>query len=297
MEKLLKYCLSLLLLATVFFSCDKDISTLSEAERKERSIKLYKDGQGFHGGQGVPFVMTKLEEAIAMDPNNCDALRELSVAYLKRGLIDEWKIRFDKAAVCNPKIWIPWRGYLYLQFYRDYEKAIIDFDASDSLTPNFKDAPQGHSVDYWRGIAYLGLKDYNNSIKYLDSYISDVTEENGEDWAEPTAFLYRGISHYENKDYEAALKDFNKLILYNKNKTADGSYYKALILFEEEKNGEAKIALKKAIENFNLGYFNKHDYTEALKQIYIQDLKNLESAIETQYQQIKESNLNATYGW
>lgn len=280
MEKLLKYCLSLLLLATVLISCDKDISKLSGTERKQRSAQLYKDAESLHGGQGIPMVMTKLEAAVTMDPNNCHALRELSVPYLKRGIIDLWKIKFDKAAKCDPKIWVPWRGYLYFQFYRDYEKAIADFNASDSLTPNFTDAPQGHSVDYWRGLAYLGLKDYQNSIKYLDLYIDEITADNGEDWAEPTAFLYRGISHYENKNPDEAIKDFDKMILYNKNKTADGSYYKAMILFEEKKCKEAKVEIDIALENFNLGYYNKHDYTEALKQIYIQDLNNLQKEIE-----------------
>lgn len=282
MEKLLKYCLSTLLLSTVLISCGGDISNLSEVERKELSAKLYQDAESFHAGQGAPFVMTKLEEAVEIDPNNCDALRELSVAYLKRGMIDVWKIKFDKAVECDPKIWVPWRGYLHLQFYRDYENAIADFDASDTLTPNFTDAPQGHSVDYWRGIAYLGLKDYENSIKYLDRYLEDVTKKNGEDWAEPTAFLYRGIALYENNNSEDAIKDFDKMILYNKNKTADGSYYKALILFEESKCEEAKIELNTAIANFNLGYYNKHDYTEVLKQIYIQDLNNLQKRIETE---------------
>jgi tetratricopeptide (TPR) repeat protein len=290
MEKLLKYCLSLLLLSILFISCDRDISKLSEAERKQLSIALYNEAASLHAGQGIPMVMTKLEEAVAMDPNNCNALRELSVAYLKRGLIDEWHKKFDKAAKCDPKIWVPWRGYLYLQFFRDYEKAIADFDASDTLTPNFTDAPQGQSVDYWRGIAYLGLKDYENSIKYQSRYIEDVTKENGEDWVEPTAFLYRGIAQYQNNNPEAALLDFDKMILYNKNKTADGSYYKALLLFEANKCEEAQKELITAKENFNLGYYNKHDYTEVLNQIYIQDLLNLETAINSQCQLKKETS-------
>lgn len=289
MEKLLKYCLSLLFIAAVFTSCEKDPSQMSEAEKKQYSVELYKEAVGLHAAQGDPRFMTKLEAAVAMDPNNCKALRELSVAYLKRGLIDEWKIKFDKAAKCDPKIWVPWRGYLYLQFYRDYEKAIADFDASDTLTPNFTDAPQGHSVDYWRGLAYLGLKDYENSIKYLKRYLDDVTEKNGEDWAEPTAFLYRGIAHYENNTPEAALIDFDKMIFYNQNKTADGSYYKALILFEQNKCEDAKKELDMALDNFKNGYFNKHVYTEALKQIYIQDLNNLENAISNQCPHKKEA--------
>ncbi len=193
MEKLLKYCLRLLLLTPVFLSCNDDISSLSKEERKQQSYALYQEAESLHGGQGSPMVMTKLEKAAAIDPSNCDAVRELSVAYLKRGMIALWKTKFDKAVDCNPKIWVPWRGYLYLQFFRDYEKAIADFNASDTLTPNFKDAPQGQSVDYWHGIAYLGLGDYTNSLKYFDDYIQTTTAETGEDWVETTAFLYKGI--------------------------------------------------------------------------------------------------------
>lgn len=285
MVKSLKYCLSIIVLLGLM-SCGKNSETFTSEEKIALAKKMY-DPIG-HYGQGTPRIMTMLDSIVALDPTNCNAVRELSVAYLKRGLMLQWKPQFDKAAECDPKIWVPWRGYLYLQFYRDYEKAIEDFDASDTLTPNFTDAPQGHSVDYWRGLAYLGLKDSENSIKYLDRYITEVTEENGEDWAEPTAFLYRGIAHYENRDSEAALKDFDKMILYNRNKTADGSYYKALVLFQQNKCEEAEEEIKTALENFNHGYYNKHDYTEVLKQIYIQDLNKLQKTIATECPQKSE---------
>lgn len=281
MVKYLKYCLSMLLLFLIM-SCGNKTETLSTEEKIALSKEMYSTSGRF--GQGTAQQLSIIDSILTLDPSNCDAIRARTIAYLKRGLMKEWKPLFDQAVACDPIEWVPWRGYLYLQFYRDYEKAIADFDASDTLTPNFTDAPQGHSVDYWRGIAYLGLKDYENSIRYFDLYINEVTEENGEDWAEPTAFLYRGIAHYENKNPQAALKDFDKMILYNKNKTADGSYHKALVLFEDSKYEEAKKELNIAIENFNLGYYNKHDYTESLKQIYIQDLNNLEAAINAQSQ-------------
>lgn len=281
MVKYLKYCLSMLLLALIM-SCGNNTDPLSTEEKIALSKEIYSTSGRF--GQGTAQQLSIIDSVLTLDPSNCKAIRARTIAYLKRGLMKEWKPLFDQAVECDPKEWVPWRGYLYLQFYRDYEKAIADFDASDTLTPNFTDAPQGHSVDYWRGIAYLGLKDYENSIRYFDLYINEVTEENGEDWAEPTAFLYRGIAYYESKNSEAASKDFDKMILYNKNRTADGSYYKALVLFEDNKYEEAKKELDLAIENFTLGYYNKHDYTESLKQIYIQDLNNLEAAINAQSQ-------------
>lgn len=290
MEKLSKYFLSIFVLFLTFSCAEKgkDYSALSKEERKKLSSEVF-DG-GSHLPQGSPKSMTRIEEAIAIDPDNCDAVRELSVAYLKRGMPNKWKIEMDKAVACNTAIWQPYRGYNYLWFYRDYKKAIADFDASDTLTPNFTDAPQGHSVDYWRGIAYLGLRDYEKSISYFDKYLTQITEESGEDWAEPTAFLYRGIAYYEKRNFEEALKDFDKLLFYNKDRSADGKYYKALILKEKEDCETSRQLLAEAETDFANGYYNNRHYVETLYQIYPQDFEKLNTELKTQCQ-----NKNETY--
>ncbi|MDP2687299.1 MAG: hypothetical protein Q8O62_08760 [Aequorivita sp.] len=288
MEKLSKFFLSISLLILTF-SCsekNKEYSALSNEERKNLSIEIF-DG-GSHFPQGSPKSMTRIEEAIAIDPNNCDAVRELSVAYLKRGMPHKWKKQMDQAVACNASIWQPYRGYNYLWFYRDYEKAIADFDASDTLTPNFTDAPQGHSVDYWRGIAYLGLNNYEKSINYFDKYLTQITEENGEDWAEPTAFLYRGIAYYKNSNFEKALLDFDKLLFYNNDRSADGKYFKALILKNEDCS-TAQEFLGKAEEDFKNGYYNNRDYVETLYQLFPQDFEKLHIELKAQCQRKKET--------
>jgi len=275
MERLQKYCLSLFCLL-IIFSCEKDYSKLSSEERYKLAEKVFKEGPYFY--QGSPETMSRIERAIKIDSTYCDAVRELSVPYLKRGIPHLWKKNMDKAVICNPEIWQPYRGYNYLWFYRDYKKAIADFNASDTLTPNFIDAPQGHSVDYWRGIAYLGLNDYKNSIFFFNKYINKEIEESGEDWVEFTAFLYRGIAYYESNNFDEALNNFNKLMYYSK-QTADGKYYKALILHKQNKREKALIYLNEAITDFNEGYFNDRPYVETLRQIYIQDLEQLKEEI------------------
>ncbi len=290
MEKLSKYFLSIFVLFLAFSCAEKgkDYSALSKEERKKLSSEVF-DG-GSHLPQGSPKSMTRIEEAIAIDPDNCDAVRELSVTYLKRGMPNKWKIEMDRAVACNAAICQPYRGYNYLWFYRDYKKAIADFDASDTLTPNFTDSPQGHSVDYWRGIAYLGLRDYEKSISYFDKYLTQITEESGEDWAEPTAFLYRGIAYYEKRNFEEALKDFDKLLFYNKDRSADGKYYKALILKEKEDCETSRQLLAEAETDFANGYYNNRHYVETLYQIYPQDFEKLNTELKTQCQ-----NKNETY--
>ncbi len=276
MERLKKYCLSLVVLVLVF-SCNE----LTEEEQVKKSDEMINGGDFILSPsyQGSSEMMVFVEKAIRLNPKNADAWRELSIPYLKRGMPHEWKPLFDKAVALDPVAWQPWRGYLYLWFYRDYKKAIADFDASDTLTPDFIDAPQGHSVDYWRGIAYLGLKNHEKSIFYFDKYINKEIEDSGEDWAEVTAFLYRGIAYYETNDFDNALLNFDKLLKYTKNMYADGKYYKALVLKEKGEVVEAKSLVESAIKDFKQGYYNNRPYVETLKQIYLLDLERLLSEL------------------
>ena len=88
-----------------------------------------------HGIQGSPEKMNFIEEIICLNPKHCDAVRELSIAHLKCHMPHEWKPIFDQSVEYDAVTWQPWRGYLYLYFYRDCQKAIADFNASDSITP------------------------------------------------------------------------------------------------------------------------------------------------------------------
>ncbi|WP_430907237.1 tetratricopeptide repeat protein [Maribacter sp. 2-571] len=276
MEKLWKYCLSIGLVVWVV-SCGEN-STVKTAAVQDKALAEQVYEEGSHLLQGSPESMTRIEKAIALDTTYAEAIRELSVAYLKRGMPHKWKPIFDKAVEHDAATWQPWRGYLYLWFYRDYKKAIADFNASDTLTPNFIDQPQGHSVDYWRGIAYLGLKDYNSSIAYWNRHIQKETAETGEDWVEINAFLYRGIAHYESGDTQKALLDFDKVIGLFK-QSADAKYYKAKVLFEREDYDAAEALVNDAITDYNGGFYNQRNYVETLRQLYPVDLKTLKESI------------------
>ena len=227
--------------------------------------------------QGSPTCMNAFAYLLEIDSTNAEANRELSIPYLKRGIPHEWEKWMDRAVRYDSIAWQPYRGYNYLWFYRAYEKAIADFDASDTLT-DYIDHPQGHSVDFWRGIAYLGLKDYENSIAYWDKHIQRETEESGEDWVELEAFLYRGIASYESGNLEKALQNFNKALHYFK-RTADAKYYKAKILLERKQPEEALTLIEDAITDFKAGYYNNRPYVETLRQIYLSDLEALKANI------------------
>jgi tetratricopeptide (TPR) repeat protein len=302
METLPKYFLSIILVI-LFSSCEEKIDT------KKRSIECFE--YGMHHYQGTQESINGFAKAVEYDPTHAESWRELSIPFLKRGMPHLWKKYMDKAVELDPIAWQGYRGYNYLWFYRDYKNAIADFNATDTLTPNFTDAPQGHSVDYWRGIAYLGLKDHKNSIAFFDKHIQKEIDESGEDWVEHEAFLYRGIAHYENGNPKKALKDIQTLLKYNSD-FADAKYYKASVLFEEcekihrkiyfeammrsssihanelkrklseKKEGALKI-IDEAIENFNNGYSDQRPYVETIRQLYLEDYTNLKAKLESMH--------------
>ncbi|WP_048331404.1 tetratricopeptide repeat protein [Bizionia psychrotolerans] len=266
MARLLKLSLSICLILCVF-SCQN---------KREKAEASYKFGVS-NFGQGSAGSINGIARAIEIDSTYEQAVYELSVGYLKRGMPHMWKEQYDKAVLLDSVTRVPWRGYLYLWFYRDYKKAITDFDASDTLTPNFTDQPQGHSVDYWRGVAYLGLNDYDNSISYFDTYINQEIDESGEDWVELTAFLYRGIAYYESGNYEKAFYNFEKRLEHGRNISADAKYYMAIIAKEQGQIELAEELINAAIEDFKQGYFNNRPYVETLRQIYLEDLLIIKS--------------------
>ncbi|TCI92260.1 tetratricopeptide repeat protein [Tenacibaculum sp. M341] len=269
MEKSLKYYLSILCVAILLISCNNEEYVNGKTQKRILAEKLFNEGA--HLYQGSPKSMTRIQKAIDIDPTYDEAVRELSVAYLKRGIPHIWKKHIDKAVDLNPEMWMGYRGYNYLWFYRDYKKAIRDFDEVDRLTPNFIDAPQGHSVDYWRGVAYLGLKNYEKSIAYFDKEIKQETEKFSENSVEVTSFLYRGIAYYQMENYEEAKNNFNKLLKHSYNKYADGKYFLAQILKKEGKIKEAKEMLQAALQDFEEGYVNKRPYVESMHELYLED--------------------------
>lgn len=275
MEKSLKLYLSLLCLFVVF-SCKKE-NHLNATEKRALAKETYNKAIQFRQGS-TPF-QNGIAEAVTIDSTYEQAVYELSVAHLKRGMPHEWLPQYNKAVKLDPATRIPWRGYLYLWFYRDYKRAIADFDASDILTPDFIDAPQGHSVDYWRGIAYLGLNNYEKSNWYFEKHIAKETEEFGEDYVDVTAFLYNGISYFEAENYEKANANFSKQLEYSRNLSADAKYYKAQILKAQNKKEEALKTINDAILDYENGYNNKRAYVETLRQLYYEDLLNLKDSI------------------
>ena len=278
MAKSLKYSLSLLALIALGNCKERDnFKDYSLSERKRMSVEYLENGEK-NFRQGSPENMELIEIAIKLDSNNSAAWRELSVPYLKRGMPHDWKPLFDKAVEIDPVAWQGWRGYLKLFFYRDYESAIKDFNATDTLTPNFTDYPQSMSVDYLRGLAYLQLDDKQKALDYFTKYIDEVTAKNGENWVDVDAFIHRAIVLIKLREFEKAKLDLEKCLKYYSS-SSDSYYHLSVINYQLDNKAIGKEQIMEAKRLFKKGYYMHRPYVETFGQIEISDIEEMERKI------------------
>jgi tetratricopeptide (TPR) repeat protein len=279
MVRSLIYCLS----ALTIISCTerawfkKEIS----AEEKKKLARQFSEGAARYY-QGSVANMMLLEEGVRMDSTLPELWRELATPYLKRGLPNEAFRYYAKEVSLAPELWQGWRGYLYLYFYHDYNRAIADFNATDTLT-TITDYPQGQSVDYMRGLCYYGLHDYTKAITFFDKYIEEVTREKGEEWVDTYAFLYRGLTREKLQQFIPAIDDFETGLKYD-HRLADFHYHITRVSFEDLHLPTSQItaALDRASLYYRQGYFHQRDYVEVHDELYLEDIENLKQKVSLQ---------------
>lgn len=215
--------------------------------------------------QGVSLSQSMFEILKYQDPSNHQIYFEQSVPFNKRGYYVEGFRLLDKAVELDPKIHLGYRGYMKLRFLRDFNGALKDFNRLDSLTPNFVDAPWGEDIDFLRGEAYFGLKNYGKSITHFKRSI----ENQGEGWADIQAFVYTGLSEYRLGNYDQAIEQFEKALSQSKY-NVEAHLGLAKIYLETGDLMKSELHLDKAEKYFN--YKRNDPYNEYLNEVYEGDI-------------------------
>ena len=268
MEKSLKFFLSLplFLLACTNAPLEQDA---------QRSMAFLDSAQ--HNYQGNVKNMTYLYKAVENDSTNAEAYRELSIPYLKRGYPHLWFPLMKKTIELDPS-WTGSRGYDYLFFYRDYERALDDFRATDILTPGFTDFPQAMSVRYLKGLCFLGMEQYDSALFHFQEYIDEDTEKFGLEWVDEKVFIYRAIIYNRLGEYANAIEEA-RTGLFIFDQSADLHYHKAIAHMRQEQMDSARLHTSKAMEYFEMGYYHNRPYIEVQEQIYRTDIMELEEQL------------------
>lgn len=205
------------------------------------------------------------EKAIEYDQENSNAWMERSVSFNKAGNFEKGFEYLNKAVKLNPSSHLGYRGWIRLRKMRDYDKALIDFDRLDSLTPNFVDAPWGEDIDFLRGECYFGKKDYQNAIELFNRNIKNQKE----DWADINSFVYLGLCEYELGNYEKAISEFKRALKQTKN--VPESYFGMARAYQ--KLGQMENAKENILKAENSINYKRDDvYNEFLNEIYLSEI-------------------------
>ena len=273
MVKSLTYFLSLLVMM-FSMSCAQNEwykKELSEETKKQYAPQV-RGGRVYYYQGSVPEQL-QIREAMKLDSTDAGTWREFGTSRVKRGILDETYYYYNEAVKRNPGKWAGFRGYLYLYFYRDFERAIADFNYNDEVLGEVSYS-QGQHHDYMRGIAYYGLKEYETALRYFEKYTSAVTSEEGEEWVDVYAFLYKGLTFANLRQWNDAMDEFDKALKYYPN-LSDCYYHKARILTYQKDYQEALEVLDQAELFLKQGYYHQRPYVEVLEQVYLQDIEEL----------------------
>lgn len=205
------------------------------------------------------------ERAIKYDQNNSEAWMEYSVQFNKAGDFEKGFHYLDKAVELDPKLHLGYRAWIRLRKMRDYDKALIDFDKLDNLTPNFVDAPWGEDIDFLRGECYFGKKEYKKAIELFNRNI----ENKGEDWTDIYAFVYLGLCQYELGNYKESINEFQRALTQSTN--IPESYFGMAKSYQ--KLGEIAKAKENILKSeAHIGSKRNDVYNELLNEIYLSEI-------------------------
>ena len=199
------------------------------------------------------------------ESQNSTEYKQYSIRLNKAGDFENGFKYLNKAVELDPKLHLGYRGWIRLRKMRDYDKALVDFDRLDSLTPNFVDAPWGEDIDFLRGECYFGKKDYSKAIQMFDRHIKNQKEG----WADVYSFVYLGLCHYELGNYQKAISEFQRAL--NQFEYTPESYFGMAKAYA--KIGEIEKAKENLIKAENNIHYKRDDvYNEFLNEIYLSEI-------------------------
>jgi len=282
MEKLLNCCLNVLIISLLccIFACHQEPKLYKKNFLAEEKIAISKQLMGglssyYQGDVPEQFLC---EESIKLNPTFAEGHRELGIPFLKRGLPENFEKHYKNVVKYDAVEWQGWRGYIYLYFYRDYERALADFTALDTLTPNFIDYPQSTSVLFMSAICHLKMGNYDQAIDFFDQHITEELRTSTEDFIDTRTYLFHGIAYYKKGNRQQAKASFQRG-LKNLNENADLWYWMAKMAHEDGEKEEALSALQNTQVHFDAEYYNHRPYVEEFFQIHQSDIDDLKRSI------------------
>ena len=265
MEKFPKYFLSIFILV-IYTNLQAQVNCNSiEGENCKKACEIFNHDSGSQGSQQS---QENLDKAIVLCPSFSDAYMEKSVPYLKRGDFVTWKKLIDKAVELDPANQLGYRGWCKLQFLRDYEGAIEDFDQLEKYRPeNLGYSKNGnYNLYVAKAICYSALNQKEKAIKILENLFKTKNYNFG-----LYDYYQLGVTYFELTQYDKALENFEKQSkIYD---FAENIYFKSKVA--KIRNKDYLDLKKMALKSYDEGKTMKDGYTHHFNKVYRAEIEEL----------------------
>jgi tetratricopeptide (TPR) repeat protein len=193
-----------------------------------------------------------LDSAIALNPNYAYLYQQKALPYFSQGKYEIAVTILDNAVRADSPAYIDYRAYMKCIYGNRHKEAMLDFIEAKKLKGE-KGYVMDHSYDFYIGLCYLQLNEFDKAIESLKKSIENTEKTNGASWVHWLDYFYAGIAFYELQNHEEAIAYFDKSISNHKN-FADAKYYKVISLYRIKKYNESKSLLLECDFDFKAGY-------------------------------------------
>lgn len=262
----MRYLTALLLMAALSTNAQQTEYSASQLSWRIAVNAQYPQPQDW---QGSTRSYRQLDSLIAAGVEVAGNTRERGVAYLKHGDYDQAVTYYERACQLDPKFH-GYTGWVYLEYVRDYPRALYHLNAYDSLTTNPNDMTGDNPVCFLKGRAYSQLGDTGKAIEQYSLAITNIEKTVGAAWVNYLFYVARGVAHLENHP-QLALNDFDKAVT-NAPQSAMAHYHRGRALQRLGRLTEAKTAYTDAAFFLKTKPVERDVYFEHFDAVYEQDI-------------------------
>ncbi|MBC8156382.1 MAG: tetratricopeptide repeat protein [Bacteroidetes bacterium] len=219
--------------------------------------------------QGSTRSYRQLDSLIAAGVEVAGNTRERGVAYLKHGDYDQAVAYYERACRLDPKFH-GYTGWVYLEYMRDYPRALRHLNAYDSLTANPNDMTGDNPVLFLKGRAYSQLGDTDKAIEHYSLAIAHIEQTVGSEWVNYLFYVARGVAYLKDRP-KLALTNFDKAIT-NAPQSAMAHYHRGRALQRLDRLAEAKTAYTDAAFFLKTKPIERDVYFEHFDAVYEPDI-------------------------
>lgn len=233
-----------------------DLSHIKDKERTSIVTRMQEQVEKKLPYQGSLLHQSRCDTLIALGHNVSGNYQEKSTPYTKIG---DYHIAYpylEKAYQIDPEGSLYYYSWLMLYYYRNYERALALLTEYDNYTPGKATYAWGENVNFLKGLALRQMKRYTEAIVEFSTYIKDEGKN-----VDVYAFVYRGICHFYNNDFERAINEFD--IAIKKYPSCSAAYFwKAEVFAQKLDPKEAIHQLEIALDLVKKGHIKTDHYME-----------------------------------